>query len=68
MNKIGICIIAYNRIDSLKRVLLSLEQAYYNEEVPLIISIDKSNSDAVEQFANIFGTLVKKWLLHILKI
>lgn len=48
---IAICIIAYNRIDSLKRVLVSLEQAYYDENVPLIISIDKSNSTIVEQFA-----------------
>lgn len=51
MTKIAICIIAYNRIDSLKRVLISLEQAYYDENVPLIISIDKSKSDTVEQFA-----------------
>lgn len=66
MNKIGICIIAYNRIDSLKRVLLSLEQAYYNVEVPLIISIDKSNSDAVEQFANqyIWNFGEKKVIAH----
>lgn len=49
--KIAICIIAYNRIDSLKRVLSSLEQAYYEEEVPLIISIDKSNTTVVENFA-----------------
>ena len=48
---IAICIIAYNRIDSLKRVLTSLEQSYYDESVTLIISIDKSNTTQVEDFA-----------------
>lgn len=49
--KIAICIIAYNRIDSLKRVLSSLEKGHYSESVPLIISIDKSNTTQVEEFA-----------------
>ena len=49
--KIGICIIAYNRIDSLKRVLTSLEHAYYDEKITLIISIDKSQTTQVEDFA-----------------
>ena len=49
--KIAICIIAYNRVDSLKRVLSSLEKGYYPESVPLIISIDKSNTTQVEEFA-----------------
>lgn len=49
--KIGICIIAYNRINSLKRVLLSIENAIYTESVPLIISIDKSDTDNVEKYA-----------------
>ena len=48
---IAICIIAYNRIDSLKRVLTSLEQSYYGESITLIISIDKSNTTQVEEFA-----------------
>lgn len=48
---IAICIIAYNRTESLKRVLLSLEQAYYYENVTLIISVDKSNTNTVENFA-----------------
>lgn len=47
---IAICIIAYNRIDSLKRVLKSLEQSYYDEPVSLIISIDKSDTTEVEEF------------------
>lgn len=48
---IAICVIAYNRISSLKRVLYSLEQAYYNENTPLIISVDKSDTTIVEDFA-----------------
>ena len=48
---IAICIISYNRIDSLKRVLNSLEQGYYDESVSLIISIDKSDTTKVEDFA-----------------
>lgn len=49
--KIGICVITYNRINSLKRLLSSLEKAYYPNPVDLIISIDKSDTDAVETFA-----------------
>ena len=48
---IGICVIAYNRIDSLKRVLKTLSEAYYPQNVDLNISIDKSNTDIVEKFA-----------------
>lgn len=49
---IAICCIAYNRINSLKRLLLSLEDAYYEDKVTLIISIDRSNNDVVERFAD----------------
>ena len=49
--KIAICIIAFNRLDSIKRLIKSLEQADYNEKVTLIISIDKSNTTIVEDFA-----------------
>ncbi len=53
--KIAIVAIAYNRIDSLSRLLHSLSCAYYaGEEVPLYISIDKSDSDHVERFADDF--------------
>lgn len=49
---IGICCIAYNRLYSLKRLLLSLENAKYCDFKPtLIISIDKSDTDVVEKFA-----------------
>ncbi len=49
---IAIVCVAYNRTASLKRLLTSLEQAYYAGPATLIISIDKSNTDVVEQFAD----------------
>lgn len=51
--KIAIVAVAYNRVDSLSRLLSSLEKAYYdNEDVTLIVSIDKSNTDVVEKYAD----------------
>lgn len=44
--------VAYNRIESLSRLLGSLEKAYYNQATTLIISVDKSKTDAVERFAD----------------
>ena len=56
MNKIAIIVVTYKRIDSLKRLLNSLEKAYYDNERPtLIISIDKSDSDNVEVFADSYN-------------
>lgn len=54
MQNIAIVAIAYNRISSLKRLLKSLEASYYDGEsgITLIISIDKSNTDEVEKFAD----------------
>lgn len=49
--KICIVAVAYNRTDSLSRLLHSLEQASYPEEVPLIISIDKSKTADVARMA-----------------
>lgn len=49
---IAIVAVAYNRVNSLQRLLHSLENAYYAEKVTLIISIDKSNTDIVEHFAD----------------
>lgn len=49
---IAITIIAYNRVDSLQRVLTSVERAYYDQPVTLIISIDKSKTTAVEEYAD----------------
>lgn len=71
MNKIAIVVVAYNRVDSLLRLLLSLEKAWYGEDKPtLIISIDKSNTDVVEEFADQykwpFGKkIVKKHLQNL---
>ena len=54
MEKIALVVIAYNRVGSLKRLLKSLEEGYYDceENVPLIISVDKSNTDEVERYAD----------------
>lgn len=49
--KTAIICVAYNRADSLQRLLTSLEQACYPETATLIISIDKSDTDAVEKMA-----------------
>lgn len=48
---IVICVIAYNRIDSLTRCLASLEKANYSQQVKLYLSVDKSDTDKIEQFA-----------------
>ncbi|MGE6611542.1 glycosyltransferase [Peribacillus sp. NPDC076916] len=55
MKNIAIVVVAYNRVKSLKRLLISLKSASYNGvNVPLIISIDKSESMEVAEFANAF--------------
>lgn len=51
---IPICCITYNRKGSLERLLTSLDSAYYDEPVTLIISIDKSDSDEIERFSDSF--------------
>jgi len=51
--KIAIVAVAYNRVDSLTRLLNSLDKAYYNDSTPtLIISVDKSKTDVVERYAD----------------
>lgn len=50
--KTAIIAVAYNRADSLSRLLSSLERASYPQPATLIISIDKSNTDAVERLAD----------------
>ena len=51
--KIAIVAVAYNRTDSLRRLLVNLSNAYYpDDNIPLIISIDKSDTDEVEKFAD----------------
>ena len=51
---LAICVICYNRIEPLKRVLRSLEMAYYDTPIPLIISIDKSEIMAIEDFVGTY--------------
>lgn len=51
---IAICIVAYNRIDSIQRLLESLSCAQYLQEATLIISVDKSKTDIVEKYADEF--------------
>ena len=53
--KIAICIVSYNRPDSVKRVLSSIERGFYNEDkVDLFISIDYSGDNAVQKVAEKF--------------
>ena len=55
MNRIAIIAVTYNRLNSLKRLLDSLEKADYQNESPtLIISIDKSDTDSIEKFADCY--------------
>lgn len=50
---IAIVVVAYNRLQSLKRLINSLKKAeYLNHNVTLIISVDKSNNDNVYNFAS----------------
>ena len=49
-----VVVMAYNRPDSLRRLFNSLLRATYPVEVLLIISIDKSDTDAVVQLAESF--------------
>lgn len=54
--EIAVIAVTYNRIDSLNRLLASLDRANYppDKDVTLIISVDKSNTDALERFADGF--------------
>ena len=53
MENIAITVIAYNRKESLKRLLQTLSAAHFGEDkVPLYISVDKSDTDEVEKFAD----------------
>ncbi|MBR4718617.1 MAG: glycosyltransferase [Lachnospiraceae bacterium] len=54
MDRTAIVVIAYNRPQSLLRLLDSLTNAYYPDgvDVPLIISVDKSDSTETEDVAN----------------
>ncbi len=51
---IAICLIAYNRLNSIKRLLLSLDNAVYPCPVKLYISVDKSDVDAIHEISTDF--------------
>lgn len=51
---IAIVVVAYNRTDNVRKLLSSLLHANYSQQATLIISIDKSDTDAVEILANNF--------------
>lgn len=52
MYKIALVVVAYNRLDSVSRILDSLNRSDYGgKDVTLIISVDKSNTDVVEKYA-----------------
>ncbi len=54
--EIAIVVVGYNRKQSIERLLFSLNQAdYENEKITLIISIDKSNTNIVEEYADQFN-------------
>lgn len=51
--EIGIIVVGYNRLEGMKRLLESLEDANYAGDKPtLILSIDNSGSHTVEDFAH----------------
>lgn len=55
MNNYAVVAVGYNRADGMLRLLKSLNDACYdNDNVTLIVSIDNSGSDAVEQAAASF--------------
>lgn len=55
MNQYAIVVIAYNRTKSLNRLLDSLNQAAYGgDQVPLIISVDYSENNAVRELAEAY--------------
>lgn len=64
---IALVVVAYNRVKSLERLLSSLKHAHYGaNNVTLIISIDKSDTTAVSDYANNFewphgDKIVKAW-------
>lgn len=51
----AICIVAYNRLNSVKRLLRCLEHAYYTQPVDLVLSIDKSDSTEIEDYAKTYS-------------
>lgn len=54
-NKIALVAVGYNRLSSMKRLLDSLQRAYYeNNDIPLVISIDASGDTDLYDFVRGF--------------
>lgn len=53
-SNIAILLITYNRAQSLKRLFETINKSFFDDEVDLLISIDKSDSDDVEKMAKSF--------------
>lgn len=52
-SEFAIVVVGYNRCDSLKRLISSLQKVdYMGDSIDLIISIDNSGTDVVETYAN----------------
>lgn len=51
MNRFGVVVIGYNRVNSIKRLMTTLLHAIYPQNIDLIISIDNSGTDIVEEYA-----------------
>lgn len=51
----AIVVVGYNRIASITRLLRSLSVAYYEEQVPLIISIDRSGNEELYAYVKAFS-------------
>ena len=58
MSKLALVAVGYNRINSLRRLLVSLNNAeYLGDQIDLYISIDRSDSNVVSDFAHSFQWL-----------
>ena len=55
MNEYAICIVAFNRVDSLSRLLRNIETINFGKSVSLIISIDNGGDSEVLSLANRFN-------------
>lgn len=54
-DKIAIVVVGYNRLDSIKRLLRSLELAnYYGDDVALVVSIDASGKRDLYEYVNAY--------------
>jgi len=50
----AIIVIGYNRLNSIKRLMNSLDGCYYDTNIDLIISIDKGDHQELERYVNDF--------------